>query len=187
MSDLQDEGVDESDGKTEDAVVLTKTDIEVARKIEENSGHSRSLSIESSGSESSLQSSSSSSSGKSIPTRIGRSGVAVTFGITASDKLTPVDNLSGWKMTWLSKTYNKVVGLTGLTRRGDFRVRFIPYFFFVQEIDTLSRRISSIRNTFRCTSAMRSTRALGSMASTSSSSACGNELCSSALLVLMRA
>ena len=132
MSDLQDEGVstDESDGKTGDGVLLTKTDIEVARKIAENSGHSRSLSIESSGSDSSLESSrSSSSSGKSTPSRIGRSGVAVTFGITASDKLTPVDNLSGWKMTWLSKTYNKVVGLTGLTRRGDFRVSFIRYLF----------------------------------------------------------
>ncbi|KAH9989650.1 hypothetical protein BJV77DRAFT_1061190 [Russula vinacea] len=46
------------------------------------------------------------------------------FGITASDTLTPVDNLSGWKITWLSKTYNKVVGLTGLTRRGDFRNKF---------------------------------------------------------------
>ncbi|KAI0261608.1 hypothetical protein BC834DRAFT_829858 [Gloeopeniophorella convolvens] len=51
-------------------------------------------------------------------------GIAVTFGITASDSLTPVDNLSGWKITWLSKTYNKVIGLTGLTRRGDFRNKF---------------------------------------------------------------
>ncbi|KAI0322943.1 hypothetical protein OF83DRAFT_1167226 [Amylostereum chailletii] len=48
----------------------------------------------------------------------------VTFGITASDSMTPVDNLSGWKISWLSATYNKVVGGTGLTRRGDFRNKF---------------------------------------------------------------
>jgi hypothetical protein len=125
MSDIQDEGVstDESDRKSEDgAIVWTKRDIEVARKIEENSSHSRSQSTDSSQSDSSVQSSS--SSGKSTPSSIRHSGVAVTFGITASDTLTPVDNLSGWKITWLSKTYNKVVGLTGLTRRGGFRNKF---------------------------------------------------------------
>ncbi len=124
MSDLQDEGVtpDESDRKSEDGALLwTKTDIEVARKIEEKSGHSRSQSVDSGRSDS--PSRSDSSSGKASPTGIQHGGVAVTFGITASDSLTPVDNLSGWKITWLSKTYNKVIGLTGLTRRGDFRVR----------------------------------------------------------------
>ncbi|KAI9465754.1 hypothetical protein BJY52DRAFT_1242365 [Lactarius psammicola] len=123
MSDLQDEGVtpDESDRKSEDGALLwTKTDIEVARKIEENSGHSRSQSVDSGRSDSPNRSDS--SSGKASPTGIRHGGVAVTFGITASDSLTPVDNLSGWKITWLSKTYNKVIGLTGLTRRGDFRV-----------------------------------------------------------------
>ncbi|KAI0062509.1 hypothetical protein BV25DRAFT_1803919 [Artomyces pyxidatus] len=53
-----------------------------------------------------------------------RRGVTVTFGVSASSSLTPVDNLSGWKVTWLSKTYNHVVGGTGLTRRGDFRSKF---------------------------------------------------------------
>ncbi|KAI9441276.1 hypothetical protein H4582DRAFT_2110228 [Lactarius indigo] len=94
----------------------------VARKIEENSGHSRSQSVDSGRSDSPLRSDS--SSGKASPTGIRHGGVAVTFGITASDSLTPVDNLSGWKITWLSKTYNKVIGLTGLTRRGDFRNKF---------------------------------------------------------------
>ncbi|KAH9060614.1 hypothetical protein EDB87DRAFT_1615589 [Lactarius vividus] len=125
MSDLQDEDVipDESDRKSEDGALLwTKTDIEVARKIEENSGHSRSQSVDSGRSDSPLRSDS--SSGNSSPTGIRHGGVAVTFGITASDSLTPVDNLSGWKITWLSKTYNKVIGLTGLTRRGDFRNKF---------------------------------------------------------------
>ncbi|KAI0052156.1 hypothetical protein FA95DRAFT_1586830 [Auriscalpium vulgare] len=51
-------------------------------------------------------------------------GVTVTFGVSASDSLTPVDNLSGWKITWLSKTYNGVIGATGLTKRGDFRAKF---------------------------------------------------------------
>jgi hypothetical protein len=126
MSDIQDEGVsaDDSDSKSEDgAPVWTKTDVEVARKLEEKSSHSRSQSIDSGRSDSPPPSASSSSSGKSSPSGARRSGVAVTFGITASDSLTPVDNLGGWKITWLSKTYNKVIGLTGLTRRGDFRVR----------------------------------------------------------------
>jgi hypothetical protein len=131
MSDVQDEGVsiDDSERKSEDgAYVWTKKDVEVANKIVENSGHhSRSQSVDSHHSDSSDTHSSGKSSlnGSGVT---GQSGVAVTFGITASDTLTPVDNLSGWKITWLSKTYNKVVGLTGLTRRGDFRVRniFIP-------------------------------------------------------------
>jgi hypothetical protein len=109
--------------------VWTKKDVEVAHKIEENSSHehhSRSQSVDSHSSESS-ETSGKSSSGKSSPNGSRHGGVAVTFGITASDTLTPVDNLSGWKITWLSKTYNKVVGLTGLTRRGDFRVRIISF------------------------------------------------------------
>jgi hypothetical protein len=136
MSDIQDEGAstDESDRKSEEgAFVWTKKDAEVARNIEEKTSHSRSQSIDSRHSDSSLQSSS--SSGKSTPSSIRHGGVAVTFGITASDTLTPVDNLSGWKITWLSKTYNKVVGLTGLTRRGDFRVRFFSSRLLAQVID----------------------------------------------------
>ena len=50
--------------------------------------------------------------------------VTVTFGITAADEVTPVDNLKGWRVSWLSKTYSKVVGATGITKRGDFRVRY---------------------------------------------------------------
>lgn len=69
--------------------------------------------------------------------------VTVTFGITAADDLTAVDNLKGWRVyvqmlissldalvdlcctrSWLSKTYSKVVGATGITKRGDFRVRY---------------------------------------------------------------
>jgi hypothetical protein len=65
-------------------------------------------------------STSSSSSASASPERPGRA--SVTFGITASEHITPTDNLSGWKIKWLSSTYNKVVGSTGLTRRGDFRV-----------------------------------------------------------------
>jgi hypothetical protein len=127
MSDIQDEKVstDDSERKSEDgAYVWTKTkkDAEVAHKIEENSSqhhHPRSQSVDSHHSDSSET-----HSGKSSPDGMPHRGVAVTFGITASDTITPVDNLSGWKITWLSKTYNKVVGLTGLTRRGDFRNKF---------------------------------------------------------------
>ncbi|KAI0322942.1 hypothetical protein OF83DRAFT_1091428 [Amylostereum chailletii] len=53
-----------------------------------------------------------------------QSRVAVTFGITASETITPVENISGWRISWLGKTYNKVVGSTGVTRRGDFRNKF---------------------------------------------------------------
>ena len=139
MSDIQDEGAsaDDSDRKSEDgAYVWTKKNVEVAHKIDEKSSqhqhehHSRSQSVDSHGSETSET-----SSGKSSLDGM-RHKVAVTFGITASDTLTPVDNLSGWKITWLSKTYNKVVGLTGLTRRGDFRVRIISFrISFGQVID----------------------------------------------------
>ncbi|KAA1472526.1 hypothetical protein DENSPDRAFT_778440 [Dentipellis sp. KUC8613] len=48
----------------------------------------------------------------------------VTFGVSASDSLTPVHNLSGWKITWLGKTYGKIMEVTGLTKRGDFRNKF---------------------------------------------------------------
>jgi hypothetical protein len=159
MSDIQDEGAstDDSGRKSEDGTYVwtkTKKDAEVAHKIEENSRrhqhehHSRSQSVDSHHSDGS-----DSSSGKSSPDGM-RHKVAVTFGITASDTLTPVDNLSGWKITWLSKTYNKVVGLTGLTRRGDFRVRIISFpISFEQVIDFLPRRTSSIRSTCLCMSA----------------------------------
>jgi hypothetical protein len=140
MSDIQDEGAstDDSDRKSEDgAYVWSKKDVEVAEKIGENSSHlqhERSQSVDSHRSDSSET-----SSGKSSPSGIRHRGVAVTFGITASDTITPVDNLSGWKITWLSKTYNKVVGLTGLTRRGDFRVRIISLLIsFGQVIDFLA-------------------------------------------------
>ncbi|KAH9979739.1 hypothetical protein BJV74DRAFT_857584 [Russula compacta] len=115
MSDLQDEGVsaDESDNESE-GETFTKTDIEVARKIQENSSHSRSKSVDSGRSDSPLSSESSSG------TQRNRCDIR----ITASDSLVPVSNLSGWKITWLSKTYSTVIGLTGLTRRGDFRNKF---------------------------------------------------------------
>ncbi|KAL0954949.1 hypothetical protein HGRIS_003882 [Hohenbuehelia grisea] len=50
--------------------------------------------------------------------------ITVTFGITASDKLKPIENLSGWKVNALAKTYGQVAKGTGLLRRGDFRNKF---------------------------------------------------------------
>ena len=49
--------------------------------------------------------------------------VTVTFGVTAADEVTAVDNVKGWRVSWLSKTYSKIAGETGITKRGDFRVR----------------------------------------------------------------
>ncbi|KAK7030837.1 hypothetical protein VNI00_013945 [Paramarasmius palmivorus] len=48
----------------------------------------------------------------------------VTFGITASDVLKPIDNLSGWKISSLSKVYGQVAKGAGLWKRGDFRAKF---------------------------------------------------------------
>jgi hypothetical protein len=127
MLDLQDEGTSTDGSSVDGAYTWTKTDIEVARKMEENSSHRRSQSVDSDRSDSPPRSVS--SSGKSSPSGVHHSGVGVTFGASASDSLIPVSNLSGWKITWLSMTYNKVIGLTGVTRRGDFRV--CPYLAFV--------------------------------------------------------
>jgi hypothetical protein len=49
--------------------------------------------------------------------------VSVTFGLSAAPKLEPVHNLGGWKVSALSKTYNKVVKGARLVQRGEFRVR----------------------------------------------------------------
>ena len=172
MTDIQDEGVstDESERKSEDGTyVWTKKDVEVAQKVEENSRHHHHERSQSVDSHSDSSETSSSGKSKSSSNGTGQGGVAVTFGITASDTLTPVDNLSGWKITWLSKTYNSVVGLTGLTRRGDFRVCivFLPplpldkrltFFFF------LLCRTSSIRSTCPCMFATPLTRVSALMA-----------------------
>ena len=135
MRDIQDEGVsiDYSERKSEDgAYVRIKMDVEVAHKNSshhQHEHHSHSQSVDLNGSESSET-----ASGKPSPSRIQHSGVAVMFGITASDTLTPVDNLSGWKVTWLSKAYNKVAGLTGLRRHGDFQVRISSFPISFQEV-----------------------------------------------------
>ncbi|KIK67776.1 hypothetical protein GYMLUDRAFT_154849 [Collybiopsis luxurians FD-317 M1] len=50
--------------------------------------------------------------------------IIITFGITASDHITPVDNLKGWKITSLSKVYEKVAKGAGLLKRGEFRGKF---------------------------------------------------------------
>ncbi|KAI3622778.1 aspartyl-trna synthetase [Moniliophthora roreri] len=48
----------------------------------------------------------------------------VTFGIIASDVLKPIDSLSGWKISSLSKVYGQVAKGAGLWKRGDFRAKF---------------------------------------------------------------
>lgn len=45
-----------------------------------------------------------------------------SFGVSASDKLIPTNNLSSVRMAWLSKMYNTIIAATGLTNRGAFRV-----------------------------------------------------------------
>lgn len=48
--------------------------------------------------------------------------LTVTFGISAAGEMEPVENLSGWKVTALAKFYSKIAYMTGLGRRGEFRV-----------------------------------------------------------------
>ncbi|KIY66240.1 hypothetical protein CYLTODRAFT_355343 [Cylindrobasidium torrendii FP15055 ss-10] len=50
--------------------------------------------------------------------------IPVSFGITASDGVKPVSNLSGWKIMSLSKVYHSVSMGAGLFRRADFRSKF---------------------------------------------------------------
>jgi len=50
--------------------------------------------------------------------------VTVTFGISAADEMEPVENLSGWKVTAMSKMYGTVAQSAGLLRRGEFRSKF---------------------------------------------------------------
>ncbi|KIY66251.1 hypothetical protein CYLTODRAFT_423595 [Cylindrobasidium torrendii FP15055 ss-10] len=50
--------------------------------------------------------------------------IPVSFGITASDGVKPVSNLSGWKIMSLSKVYHSVSMGAGLFKRADFRSKF---------------------------------------------------------------
>ncbi|EAU84084.1 hypothetical protein CC1G_06946 [Coprinopsis cinerea okayama7 len=50
--------------------------------------------------------------------------VAVTFGISAAPELEPGQNLGGWKVKALSKTYKKVASSAKLVNRGEFRRKF---------------------------------------------------------------
>lgn len=59
--------------------------------------------------------------------------INVSFGITASDGVKPVDNLSGWKITSLSKVYSSVTSSAGLLKRADFRVCFRPCAVYLKD------------------------------------------------------
>lgn len=50
--------------------------------------------------------------------------ISVTFSISAASTLKPTKNISGWKFTWLNKTYTNVSSSAGLVNRGDFRSKF---------------------------------------------------------------
>ncbi|KAF8153191.1 hypothetical protein B0H34DRAFT_754437 [Crassisporium funariophilum] len=50
--------------------------------------------------------------------------MTVTFGISAAPHMQPVNNLGGWKVNALSKTYGKVAKGAGLVKRGEFRSKF---------------------------------------------------------------
>lgn len=50
--------------------------------------------------------------------------ITVTFGITASEHLTPVNNLKGWKITSINRIYETVAKGAGLWKRGEFRGKF---------------------------------------------------------------
>ncbi|TIA91428.1 hypothetical protein E3P99_01074 [Wallemia hederae] len=48
----------------------------------------------------------------------------VSFGISASDSMSPVHNLKGMRVTWLSGTYKSILKSTGIFKRADFRSKF---------------------------------------------------------------
>ncbi|PRP83617.1 hypothetical protein PROFUN_08343 [Planoprotostelium fungivorum] len=48
----------------------------------------------------------------------------LTFGVSAADELTPVHNLSGLKVQFLTTTYKSIASSFHLTNRGDFRKKF---------------------------------------------------------------
>ncbi|KAF8351916.1 hypothetical protein F5887DRAFT_1068299 [Amanita rubescens] len=78
----------------------------------------------------------------------------VTFGISASKRLEVVNDVSGWGMSVLSKTYNGLASAAGLLRRGEFRGKFdtdaIPrYVCFPYDkfgVDTALALIKSLKN-----------------------------------------
>lgn len=49
----------------------------------------------------------------------------LTFGTSATPDIIPEHNIGGWKIKMLSKGYKVIAKKTGLTKRGDFRVRFL--------------------------------------------------------------
>ncbi|OAX40208.1 hypothetical protein K503DRAFT_791499 [Rhizopogon vinicolor AM-OR11-026] len=55
---------------------------------------------------------------------VSRGDISVTFNISAASDLKPTKNVSGWKFTWLNKTYSNVSQGAGLLNRGDFRSKF---------------------------------------------------------------
>ena len=53
----------------------------------------------------------------------------VTFGISAAKQLEAVNNVAGWGMNIMSKTYNGLAFAGGLLKRGEFRVSKCRAFF----------------------------------------------------------
>jgi len=53
-----------------------------------------------------------------------RGDLSVTFNISAAGDLEPTRNISGWKFTWLNKTYTNVSHGTNLLQRHEFRRKF---------------------------------------------------------------
>jgi len=94
------------DGEEEDATVWDQGDVD--------SDHDSASSARSSSRVSDTSSDSSDRPGR----------VSVTFGISASEEIEPINNIGGWRVSWLTKTYSKVVGATGITKRGDYRSKF---------------------------------------------------------------
>jgi hypothetical protein len=55
--------------------------------------------------------------------------VRVTFGISASKQLEAVNNVAGWGMSIMCKTYDGLAFAGGLLKRGEFRVSKCRAFF----------------------------------------------------------
>lgn len=52
---------------------------------------------------------------------------SITFGVSASSALEPVENLKGWMVTWVAKTYDTIAQAAGLAGRENFRVLLVCF------------------------------------------------------------
>jgi hypothetical protein len=64
--------------------------------------------------------------------------VTVSFGVTAADHIEAGHNLSGWKVSVLSKTYHAVSGVSSLIKAAKYQVSLIHVLIFFSMLSSFS-------------------------------------------------